>query len=71
MVQLFGSKSSNSSVRMETEEDECTKQDSGRKERFRDRFVYSLHVAVVVYLSVVIVLGTECLTVFLKYYPLI
>jgi len=56
---------------METEEDECTKQDSGRKERFRDRFVYSLHVAVVVYLSVVIVLGTECLTVFLKYYPLI
>ena len=55
---------------MAVEEDECTEQEA-RKESFRDRFTYSIHVAIVVYVSVVLVFGVECFTVFLRYYPLI
>ena len=42
-----------------------------RRESFRDRMVYSFQVAIVVYVSVVLVFGAECFSVFLRYYPLI
>ena len=55
---------------MAAEYDEDKKHNDG-KDTFRERFAYSFHFALVVYVSTVLVFGTECFKVFFRYYPVI
>lgn len=41
------------------------------EESFREHFIYALQVAVVIYVSTILVFGTECFRVFIRYCPMI